>query len=116
MKNLLYSILAILVIALIVTGVWRAAQWAQLRRFEKDDPVADARRALSSGDHRLLAGDYGWGLWLPADATQGGNGPRHRTKLVVRMSRDIASDRDEKLWHASRRYIARYDSVIVAAR
>lgn len=110
MKNLLHTLLALLVVLLIGTGVWRLSAWAQLRRFERNDPVTDARRALASGDHRLLAGMYGGQRWIPGEAARA----KSRTKLVVRMGANITDPRARRLWEASHRYIERYDSVIVA--
>lgn len=110
MKHLLYSLFALLGVLLIGAGVWRLSSWAQLRRFERDNPVTDARRALAIGDHRLLAGLYGGQRWVPDAA----NRPGARTKLVVRMGANITDPHDRRLWEASHRYIERYDSVIVA--
>ena len=110
MKNLLYSLFALLGILFIGAGVWRLSSWAQLRRFEHDSPVADAQRALVSGDHRLLAGEYGGQRWVPEETIR----PGTRTKLVVRMGANITDPHDRRLWEASHRYIERYDSVIAA--
>ncbi len=110
MKTALYGVLAIFLILLIAAGVWRLSDWAQLRRFEKDNPVADATRALASDDHRLLVGEYGGQRWAPGDTAP----DRTRSKLVVRMGANITNPRDRRLWEASHRYIRRYDSVIVA--
>ncbi len=87
--------------------------------FAGRDPVLDAHAAMSRGDHRLLAGEYGWGQRVPglppvprlSDSTI----IPHGVRLIVRVSDAFSSDSERRFAAASVAYATRYNSVILAA-
>jgi hypothetical protein len=88
--------------------------------FAGRDPVLDARAALSRGDHRLLGGEYGWGLRVaglrpdihPSDSALILS---HGVRIIARVSDAVSSDSEWRYGAASVEYATRYNSVIIGA-
>lgn len=116
-----YAVLAFAGVALLAFLASRQQQADPLMTdFANRDPVLDAHKALSHGDRRLLAGEYGWGRKVPrlSPETRAEDSAlilRHGVRLIVRTSDAWSSDSELRFRVASVEYAARYDSVILAA-
>lgn len=116
-KRLLIGFAAILVLGGVLVGYGPLEEWLLLRRFERQDPVREARAAMAAGDPRLLAGDYGWGIETPGledeDRAYHHLLGTHGTRVVVKMSDDVMSDMEKQLWTRSHEYMMRYNAEIL---
>ena len=106
-------------IALLVLAVWNTSCRQEGRPFGTGDPVKDARASLARGDHRLLAGEYGWWPEVPglpdnrfvADSIVRAHGMR----IIVKMSDLITTDSKRMLRDSSQAYAERYNATMLAA-
>ena len=118
-KRLYVGLGCIAVLLAVLLAVGPFEEWRLLRRFERRDAVEDARKALAMGDHRLLAGDYGWGLRTPGlesrDSGYQAILAAHGTRRVIKMSDAIYSDLQQRLWESSQSYLTRYNAVVLEA-
>ena len=116
-KRLLIGFAAILLIGGALVGHGPLEDWLLLRRFERQDPVREARAAMAARDNRLLAGDYGSGIETPGledeDRAYHHLLATHGTRLVITMSDDVMSDMEKRLWTRSHEYMLRYNAEIL---
>ena len=91
------------------TELYRAA-----KRYERADPVADAKRAIAAGDMRLLPA-VGIGGFFPGlpDADYAANRMRFGEKEPVYAGCVVASKEESQFRNAAYEYAVKYNQAVV---